>query len=159
MLRWLPRLVLATALFGAAAARADNAVCEVPIVQAKNNGDDGHEPNIDPEIVQLRPYLMRAPFIAWKDFRLVERKRLEVPLHGSQPFTLPNGREATLSFQDHSGGPGDHRLTLRLTIDDPKKKSRMLDTTFVLDEGGVVLHVGQHYQGGILILAVSCKTH
>jgi hypothetical protein len=46
-----------------------------------------------------------------------------------------------------------------MTIDDPKKHSRMLDTTFKLDEGGVVLHVGQHYQGGVLILGVSCKTH
>ena len=34
----------------------------------------------------------------------------------------------------------------------------MLDTTFVLDEGGVVLLVGQKHQGGVLIIGVSCKT-
>jgi hypothetical protein len=158
-MRWLPRLAMATMLSGGLATAQEKAVCEVPIVQALHNGDDGREPTIDPKIDRLRPYLLRAPFIAWRDFKLIERKDLEVPLHGAQSFTLPNGRDATLAFQEHSSGPGDHRLTLRLSIDDPKKKSRMLDTTFVLDEGGVVLHVGQHYQGGILILGVSCKTH
>ena len=158
-MRWWPQLAMATVLVGGAAHAQETAVCDVPIVQAMHNGDDGREPAIDPKIDRLRPYLLKAPFTAWRDFKLVDRKELNVPLHGSRTFTLPNGRDAALTFQEHSAGPGDHRLTLRLTIDDPKKKSRMVDTTFVLDEGGVVLQVGQHYQGGVLILGVSCKTH
>jgi hypothetical protein len=150
---------MTTMLLGGAAHAQEKAVCEVPIVQALHNGDDGREPVIDPKIDRLRPYLSKQPFIAWREFKLLDRKDLEVPLHGSRSFTLPNGREAELSFQEHSAGPGDHRLKLRLSIDDPKKKSRMIDTIFVLDEGGVVLQVGQPYQNGILILGVSCKTH
>jgi hypothetical protein len=50
-------------------------------------------------------------------------------------------------------------MRLRLVIDDKAKKGKMIDTTFVLDEGGVVLQGGQKYQGGILVLGISCKTH
>lgn len=142
-----------------ARAEAAPAMCEIPIVHALRNGDDGHAPEIDPQINRLRPYLLKAPFTAWQEFKLLERRELTVPEHGAQTFALPNGRDATLSFLDHVDGPGDHRLRLRLDIVDKKKPGKVLDTTFVLDEGGVVLSVGQHYQGGILILAVSCKTH
>ncbi len=140
------------------AARADTATCDVPIVHALHNGDDGRAPEIDPQINMLRPYLQKAPFTAWREFKLLDRKELSIPEGGSQTFVLPNGRDATLTFVSHSAGPGDHRMRLKLAIDD-KVKKKMLDTTFVLDEGGVVLHVGQKHQGGILVLAVSCKTH
>jgi hypothetical protein len=155
---WRHVAIAALALGGATSAHAENAVCDVPMIQALHNGDDGREPVIDPKIVKLRPYLMRAPFIAWREFKLVDRKEVEVPLHETRTFALPNNREGALTFQEHSSGPGDHRLTLRMTIDDPIKK-RMVDTTFILDEGGVVLHGGQRYNGGTLILAVSCRTH
>ena len=160
-MRLWARLAVATmAVLSTAHAYAENAICEVPIVQALHNGDDGQEPVIDPHINKLRPYFLRQPFTAWREFKLVSRKELDIPLHGSQSFTLPNGRGATLTFQQHSDSPGeDHRLTLRLTIDDPNKKSRMIDTTYIVDEGGVVLHVGQRYQGGVLIVGISCKTH
>jgi hypothetical protein len=152
-------LAVGLALAGAGSARAQNAICDIPIVQALHDGDDGRAPVVDPQINRLRPYLLRQPFTSWREFKLLDRQELDIPLHDSRDFPLPNERKATLTFQEHSDGPGDHRLTLRLTINDPKKHGRMLDTTYVIDEGGVVLHVGQRYQGGILILGISCKTH
>jgi len=138
---------------------APTASCEVPIILGKQSGD-GRPPEIDERIQRLKPYLEKAPFTAWHQFKLLERKDLSVPEHGATEFTLPNGREATLSFLDHSGGAGDdhHRMRLRLLIEDKAKNKKVLDTTFVLDEGGVVLHGGQHFEGGVLVLGISCKT-
>jgi hypothetical protein len=149
-------VALALALGGGGHARAEHATCDVPIIQALHNGDDGQSPTIDPAIRRLKPYLQRAPFTAWREFKLVDRKELRLPLHGSARFALPNGRTAQLTFAAHTTGPGDHRLRLHLAIEDGAKK--MLDTTFVLDEGGVVLHAGQRYQDGILVLGVSCRS-
>ncbi|HEY2747078.1 MAG TPA: hypothetical protein VGL86_20790 [Polyangia bacterium] len=159
MRAWAASLTLVAGLLAGGVARAESATCDVPVIHALNNGDDGKAPEIDGRINRLRPYLERAPFTAWREFRLLDRKELTIGLKESSSFMLPNGREATLSFVEHTAGPGDHRLRLRLMLDDRGKKNKMLDTTFVLDEGGVVLQVGQRYQGGILVLAVSCKTH
>lgn len=156
---WATSLALAAGLLAGGIARADSAVCDVPVIHALHNGDDGKAPTIDPQINRLKPYLERAPFTAWRDFKLLDRKDLTIAEHSSASFMLPNGREATLTFVQHVAGPGDHRMRLKLVLDDKNKKSKMLDTTFVLDEGGVAMQVGQKYEGGLLILGISCKTH
>jgi hypothetical protein len=156
---WAASLGTAVALLSCGGlARAESAQCDVPVIHALHNGDDGKAPEIDAQINRLKPYLEKAPFTAWKEFKLLDRKELTIAEKGSSNFTLPNGREATLTFVTHSSGSGDHRLRLRLVIDDKHKKGKMLDTTFVLDEGGVVLLVGQRYDEGLLIIGVSCKT-
>lgn len=157
--RWMAPLALVAGLLFTSTARAQSAQCEVTVIHAQHNGDDGREPEIDPQIHRLKGYLMKAPFTAWREFKLLERNELTLQEKGSSEFVLPNGREAELTFVSHSAGPGDHRLRLQMTIEDKGKKSQMLNTTFVLDEGGVVLLVGQKYQAGVLILGVSCKTH
>ncbi|MCU1277354.1 MAG: hypothetical protein JWM53_900 [bacterium] len=142
-------------LGGGGAARADSASCDVPIIHAMAGAGTTQ---IDPKIDVLRPYLSKAPFTAWHDFRLLDRKTLTIAENGEASFMMPNNRPATLSFLGHTGGPGEHRMRLRLVIEHPEKHHRVLDTTFVLDEGGVVLHVGQRHDSGVLILGVSCKT-
>ena len=156
---WAASLGLVAGLSVGGIARAQSAQCDVPVIHALHNGDDGKAPVIDPQINRLKSYLEKAPFTAWREFKLLDRKELTIPEKGSSSFALPNGREAILSFVEHSAGPGDHRMRLKLVIDDKNKKGKMLDTTFVLDEGGVVLQVGQKYEGGLLIIGVSCKTH
>jgi hypothetical protein len=152
----LGTLGFAVALLAGGAAFAENASCDVPVIHALPGGAANAQ--IDAAIGTLKPYLTRPPFTAWHQFKLLDRKNVQVAQGGSQSFILPNNRKATLSFLGHTQGPGEHRLRLRLTIDHSEKHHRVLDTTFVLDEGGVVLHVGQQHQGGVLILAVSCKT-
>lgn len=144
----------AALLLGGAAARADPAVCDLPIIHA-SPGPGATQ--IDPKIDLLKPYLSKAPFTAWHDFQLVDRKMLTLEEGASSTFVMPDGRPATLSFLGHTSGPGEHRMHLRLVIDNPEKHHHVLDTTFILDEGGVVLNVG-HRHGNILILGVSCKT-
>src|SRR5262245_23650237 len=146
----------AVMLLGGGAARAETAKCEIPIIHALPGGNGT---DIDPKIDILKPYLSKAPFTAWHDFKLLDRKVVTLNENGEEKFTMPNGRPATLTFLGHTAGPGDHRMRLRLWIDHPEKKHRVLDTTFVLDEGGVVLHVGQKHDNGVLIVGVSCKTH
>jgi len=145
----------AAMLLAGGAARAETATCDIPIVHALPGAGDT---KIDPAIDRLRPYLSKPPFTAWHDFRLLDRKTLTIEEGASQQFTMPNGRASTLTFLGHTGGSGHHRMRLRLWIDHPENKHRVIDTTFVLDEGGVVLHVGQRHDSGILIVGVSCKT-
>ncbi len=148
-------VVLGAAMLAGGAARADTATCEIPIIHALPGTG---ATQIDPKIDLLKPYLSKAPFTAWHDFRLLDRKILTISEGGSAQIMLPENRPATLTFLNHMGGPGEHRMRLRLVIDHPAKHHRVLDTTFVLDEGGVVLHVGTRHDGGVLILAVSCRT-
>jgi hypothetical protein len=162
-LRWASGL-LALACVLAAGGRAEaveTARCEVPIIHAIR-GDQGKPQKFDAGITRLRGYFEKEPFTAWREFKLIERKELQFNGTGESKFMLPNGREATLSFVEHIRGidASDHRMRLRLQIEAKNKdKGRhMLDTTFVLEEGGVVLQGGQHYQGGVLVLAISCKT-
>jgi hypothetical protein len=151
-------LLAATAV--SATARAQAATCDVPVIYA-SHGHEESGPQIDEGINRLKPYLEQAPFTAWHHFALLDRKALTIAETASSSFTLPNGRQATLTFLGHTpgtSGHNHHRMRLKLLVDDTSKKQKMLDTTFVLDEGGVVLLVGQKYQAGVLILGVSCKT-
>lgn len=150
-------LVLGAAIVvGAGAARAsETATCDVPIIHALPGGG---ATQIDSKIDALKPYLSKAPFTAWHDFRLLDRKTLTLQEGGSANFMMPDNRPATLTFVGHSVGKDEHRIRLRLVIEHPEKQHRVLDTTFTLDEGGVVLHVGHRHDNGVLILAVSCKT-
>jgi hypothetical protein len=148
--------VVAAMLLASGMARADEATCDVPIIHAVPG--TGGATQIDPNIGLLKPYLSKAPFTAWHDFRLLDRKTLTLQQGGSATFEMPDHRPATLTFVGHTAGPGEHRIRLRLVIEHPEKQHRVLDTTFVIDEGGVVLNVGHRHDNGVLILGVSCKT-
>ena len=147
------QLLVVLALCGVARADepAPDAKCKVRIVLAQRDGN-----GIDPRITRLRPYLEQPPFTAWHQFKLLEEKDLDLAPHGAAPFDLPNGRKGKLTYVDHFIANKEHRLRINLTIDRPDKQ--MLNTTFVLDEDGVVLQAGQRHQGGRLILGISCKT-
>jgi hypothetical protein len=148
-------LVVAAMLLAGGAARAEEASCDVPIIHALPGSG---ATQIDPKIDMLKAYLSKAPFTAWHDFRLLDRKTLTLQQGGSATFEMPDHRPATLTFVGHTAGPGEHRIRLRLVIEHPEKQHRVLDTTFVIDEGGVVLNVGHRHDNGVLILGVSCKT-
>lgn len=148
----------------AGAARADDpspkakAKCVVMIIHALPDAQGGQGPNpkIDPKIDSLRPYLEKGPFTAWKRFSLLEEKSFDVSTSDTDRFSLPNGKQVTITYIDHvRREDGKHRLRLRLEIEDGPKK--LLNTVFVLDEGGVVLSAGQKHLGGLLILGIRCE--
>ena len=142
-------------LAGSGAARADTATCDVPIVHAQPGAG---EMQLDPKIDHLKPYLSKAPFTAWHDFQLLDRKTLTLQPGGSATFMTLDNRPATLTFIGHTGGSGEHRMHLKLVVDRPEKHNHVLDTTFTLDEGGVMLNVWRRHDKDVIILAVSCKT-
>jgi hypothetical protein len=149
-MRWV--VIAVIGLAGAVAADEPPAKCELRVIHALKEGS-----GIDPRITRLRPYLERAPFTAWHQFKMLDDKQLEIQPHGAAEFELPNGRKGTLTYVDHSlAADGDHRLRLNLVLD--KAGKHVINTTFVLDEGGVVMHAGQKYQNGLLIIGLSCKT-
>jgi hypothetical protein len=140
------------------AARADEqplARCSVRIVHALHELD-ATAPAIDPRLTRLRPYLDKPPFTAWKQFKLLDDKQLPLPPRQTDRFDLPNGKVGSLTYVDHLlTDDKRHRLRLRLQIHDGART--LVNTVFVLDEGGVVVQAGQHFQKGLLILGVSCE--
>ena len=150
--------VLGLAL-GAGTARADHpARCTIRVIHAVDPGaQPSAEVKIDPKLDKLRPYLLKPPFSAWREFILLEKKFVTLETKTPSAFVLPNGKPASLSFIEHlPDEPGHpHRVRLQLQIGDPAHPS--LNTVFVVDEGGVVLQAGQHYNKGLLILGTSCE--
>jgi hypothetical protein len=145
-------LSLLVGALGRAGADEPPAKCSVRIIQALHDGAEG----IDPKISLLRPYLQKAPFTAWNSFKLLDDKEIVLAPRSASTFELPNGRQATLTYVGHLLVDGKHRLRLQLGIAEQQK--RVLHTTFVLNEGGVVMEAGQRFQGGLLILGISCQT-
>ena len=78
--------------------------------------------------------------------------------HGSRSFTLPNGRQATLTYVDHTGGPGEHRLRLRLVIDHREKKHACSTPPSCSTRAVWCCTSASATSEGVLILGVCCKT-
>ena len=149
MLKVLAVAVALGALMGPAA-YAQRADCSVRMIQGTHEGS-----GVDPKITRLRPYLEKAPFTAWKHFTLVGEKDLTLEPSATDKFDLPNGKKASLTYVDHVLTPEKkHRVRLRLEVEDGARK--VLNTTFVLDEGGVMLQAGQKLGKDLLILGFSC---
>ena len=153
MSRSLSGLVLLAMVVLPLAARADDrpAKCVLRVIHALKDGE-----GIDPKITKLRPYLQKEQFAAWKKFVLLDEKEASLQPKGMATFDLPNGRKAELTYIEHVHGDKVHRMRLHLSINENSKK--VVNTTFVVDEGGVVLHAGQHHGAGMLILGVSCAS-
>lgn len=129
------------------------AACSVHVIHGLHQGD-----GIDERLSRYRANLERAPFSAWQTFRLLNQTELNIALHATGRFTLPNGKAGALSYIGHvQTAEGKHRLKLRLEVGEAPRKQ--LSTLFTLDEGGVFFDAGQRFQGGLLVLCVSCSTH
>jgi len=140
-------------LSASAFADEPNAKCKVHIIHALH--DEAKSQN-DPRLDKLRPYLQTA-FAGYKHFQLLELKDLELHPNTTGKLTLPNGKTASLTYVEHLMRNGKHRVRMKLEIESGPTK--LLDTTFTLDEGGVVLNAGQRHGAGMLVLGVSCETH
>jgi hypothetical protein len=163
-LRTAALLGLTVLPLGLAHADADDskARCTVRIIHAvdpdpKAPAPKPGETKIDPKIDRLRPYLTRPPFTAWHEFVLLEKKYVHMVHNKPEPFLLPNGKPATLTFVEHlPDQPGrPHRVRLQLQVGDTQHPT--LSTVFVVDEGGIVLQAGQKHDHGMLILGTSCE--
>jgi hypothetical protein len=134
------------------AARADeSANCTVTIIHALHE-----EGGIDPKITRLRKLLETDSFAAFKSFQLLEEKKLQVKVSGSDRIALPNGKQATLTYLEHlKQADGRTRLRLKLEIEDGGKK--LLSTTIGLEEGKPFVQAGQKHGKGLLVLGFACE--
>ena len=123
--------------------------CEARVIHALHDGG-----GIDPKITRVRPYLTKPPFTAWSHFKLLAAHDFKLDLNGARTFELPNGRQATLTYVQPIHENGKERLRLRLQIVEGKRQ--VVNTVFVLNDEGIVLQGGQHYEAGVLILGISC---
>jgi hypothetical protein len=140
-------------LIAAPAVADEHARCTIRVIHALR---DGH--GFDSKITRLRTYLEKEPFTGFRHFRLLDARDVDVKPNIPDTFTLPNGKIASLTYVEHlEGQGGKHRVRLRLDIEDPTHNKKMLSTTFVLDEGGVVLHAGQKHGAGLLVMGISCE--
>ena len=153
-----PALVIQLGLvLASASVVADEPVakCKVHVIHALH--DDAKAPP-DTRLDKLRPYLSTA-FASYKHFQLLELKELELKPNSTGKLALPNGKTASLTYVEHLMHNGKHRVRMRLEIEASDAQSKLLNTTFTLDEGGVVLNAGQRHGAGMLVLGVSCETH
>ena len=123
--------------------------CEARVIHALHDGG-----GIDPQITRVRPYLTKPPFTAWSHFKLLAAHDFKLDHNGARTFELPNGRQATLTYVQPIHENGKERLRLRLQIVEGKRQ--VVNTVFVLNDEGIVLQGGQHYEAGVLILGISC---
>ena len=134
-------LVLAA---GAAPAAAQNrASCAVrQVLGLKAPG------GVPPDLRFLEPQLSKAPFTAWKSFRMLSRTDLQMTRDESKAMMLVTGHKLQLVFLGREG----KQLRLKLSI-----KPKVLDVTYRINNGGTFLQIGLPYQDGNLIVATTCK--
>lgn len=150
----LGAFLLATCcLFGApraALAANDQASCTVRVIHAKHDGG-----TVDPKLEPLKAQLTRPPLSAWKSFGLLRSDELALRLQNASTFAVPGEHQGSLEFLGTVEGNGKQRLRLRLQILDGTAK--LLNTVFVIDNGGTVLQAGIKHEQGLLVMGFTCK--
>jgi hypothetical protein len=136
-----------------AAAVTNNADCTIYEIEASATGN-----TVDPALKPLSKKLKKAPFSAWKTFKVLKKHSKVVQKMTALRVPLVTGSKMTLLYRDRSGGVENKvRLRLKFTLDDAKDK-RKLDSTVNVDSGDhTLIGVDELKDGGMYILGVSCK--
>lgn len=113
---------------------------------------------IDPRLAALRKQLSRAPFSSYKTIRLVQSKGLSIAQGSRDKASLPNGQLLRLTFKEKLLLKNRLRLRMHLSITKPRSKKSLVNTLFTIADGGTMLVAGSKYQGGTLIVGVTCKS-
>jgi hypothetical protein len=156
-------------LFGASAAHATEpdkvdavARCTIRTILAQEKpgaaADKKAAHGVDRRLAFLRRQLGRAPFSAFKAFRLLDAKELVIPQGGRKELALPNGKVMRLTFKERLLGRKD-RLNLRmhLSITPPKEKRFLPGTLFTIVNKGTLLVAGDKLKDGTLVVGVTCE--
>jgi hypothetical protein len=136
----------------AALPAAETATCVFKVVHASQ----GPSPSMDPAINMLREDLKRPPFTAWNTFKVMARNQADLAKGATATFRTPDGHTAVLTYAGHLPRKDRHAIKAVLDLRGSTSAAR---TTLTLDEGGHFVVAGHKYQGGILIYAITCKTH
>jgi hypothetical protein len=143
-------ITLGSALILAPAdARADvsGARCQIYSVLAMKTGDG----SIPPELEFLGEQLRDDGFAAFKGFRLLESRALDLKLGAMGAADMGSGHRLQLTLL----GAEQTRLKLRATLQAGDKK--LVDTDYKIEDAGILLLGGVRHPEGKVFFAIQCR--
>lgn len=143
MTRTLPYLAM---LVAATAAADTSSKCRVRAIQALKSGD-----GIDPKLESLKALLKKAPFDAFKAFKLIDEQLVGVEMGKAASVGLASGTKLKLTLLERI--EGKDRTLLRVRVDYTGGS-----TTVRLGEGDPIPIVFGNKDGSALILAIDCAS-
>jgi hypothetical protein len=91
--------------------------------------------------------------------QLLEARNLELPQGAVRKTRLPNGKRLELTFKEKVLAKRDHvRLRVFCRLFDPKRKQLKVATGYNIADGGTIVLTDPGFKGGILVLAITCKS-
>ena len=134
------------------AAPADSGeVVRIVVYLIKASGDT---PGVDPEIREIVKQFGGA--FRYSSYRLVSKIPKSVRMGGDAQIPLPGKRELRV----HARGHENNRIKLKVNIREKPAGDRprdILNTEFMIIEGGTILIGGYDYQEGKLMVAISAN--
>lgn len=138
----------------AMAAERDPVVCDVRSIHG--SGKAGAE---DKRLAFLHKQLAKPPFSAYKSFKLLGLAQLDLEQGKRQQLMLPTKKVLRLSFKERILGPKqDVRLRMHLSITPPRALGFLPGTLFTIADRGTLLVAGDPYDGGTLIVGITCRS-
>jgi hypothetical protein len=134
----------------------DSASCVVRAIQgipAARTKDAKAKNEIDGQLAFLQHQLQQPPLSSF-GFKLLARHDVVIKRSAPASFPVPGDHAGVLSYQGWTEGP-KRRVRVRLTLKDGS--ARLLDTNYLIDNGGTILHGGIKHGEGILFLAITCR--
>jgi hypothetical protein len=113
---------------------------------------------VDKRLKLLAKQFSKPPFSAYESLRLLEAKELTIAQAATQKTLLPTKKVLKLQFKEKLLVKGKVRLRMHLSITPPKAKAFLPGTLFTIADGGTLLVAGDSYQGGTLIVGITCKS-
>lgn len=134
---------------------AVRAIQGIPTKKKDAKSDQKNEPKneIDGQLAFLQHQLQQPPLSSF-GFKLLSKHDMVIKKSSPAAFPVPGDHEGVLSYQGWTEGP-KRRVRVRLTLKDGS--ARLLDTNYLIDNGGTILHGGIKHGEGILFLAITCR--
>lgn len=133
----------------ALAADVQKAKCDLHAVHLTKQGDG----SIPPELSFLERELRDDQFVAYKGFRLLERKDVVIAAKTPTKAAFRTGHNLGLTLL----GGDAKRLRIRAALSNRSGDRTLVQTTYAIDDGGVFLLGGPSYNGGKLLFAIRCR--
>lgn len=129
---------------------ADSVACNVHAIHLTKEGDG----KVPKELAFLEAELRDDQFAAYKGFRLLDRKQLQLTKETPGKASFKSGHRVELKLLDAQ----DKRLRLHATLIGRGGDKPLVSTAYGIDNGGVFMMGGSSYEGGKLLFAIRCAS-
>lgn len=132
----------------------DAVICDVRAIHGSGNAGA-----VDTGLALLRRQLSKPPFSAYKSFKLLGLSKLDLAQGKRKQLLLPTKKVLRLTFKERILGPKQEvRLRLHLSITPPRALGFLPGTLFTIADRGTLLVAGDRYDGGTLIVGITCRS-